>query len=95
MIRTQIYLPEYEYRKLKEKAKVADKTFAQVVREFIRVGLNQEESKTFKKKKTKLKPKMSGAEYLLEMAREAERLGFEGPPDSSVTVDEVLYGLKK
>lgn len=89
-MRTQIYLPEYEYKRLKDRAKVQDKTFAQVIRDLLRLGLSEE-----KRQRETKKPKASGAQYLLQMAKEAERLGFEGPRDMSTTVDEVIYGLKK
>lgn len=91
MLRTQIYLPEYEYKKLREKAKNANKTFAQVVRELLSLGLEKEvETKRHNEKKKRL----SAGELLLLMAEEAERLGFEGPKDGSLTIDEVVYGLK-
>lgn len=93
MLRTQIYLPEYEYKKLREKARVSNKTFAQTVRELLQLGIEREEEKA--KKRNNQKVKKSGARFLLGMAREAERLGFEGPPDSSVTIDQTLYGFKK
>lgn len=93
MLRTQIYLPKYDYKKLKERAQKEEKTLAQVVRELIKLGLERAEKAKLAKKNSK--PQKTGADFLLEMAKEAERLGFEGSSDSSVTVDEVLYGLKK
>lgn len=78
---------------LKEKAKNANKTLAQVVRELLKLGAEKEKEDQSSKKKDK--KKMSAGEFLLSLAEEAERRGFEGPPDMSVTIDETLYGLKK
>lgn len=92
MLRTQIYLPEYEYKKLKEKARAQEKTFAEVVRELLRRGMEKESAEEGKQRKKK---KLSGGEFLLSLAKEAERLKLGGAKNASTTVDEVVYGFKK
>lgn len=94
MLRTQIYLPEYEYKRLKLKAKSVNKTFAEVVRDLLRLGFAKEEEEKVLSQKRK-NYKKTGAQFLLQLARDAKRLGFKGSRDASVTIDQVVYDLEK
>lgn len=91
-MRTQIYLPDYKYRMLREKARSADKTFAQTVRELLDLGLEKEKEKVKFLKKRK---KLSAGEFLLTLAKKGEELGVDAGSDASVTIDETVYGFKR
>ncbi len=92
MLRTQIYLPEYKYKRLKEKAKSANKTLAQTVRELLDLGLEREEEQVKLGKKRK---KLSAGEFLLTLAKRGQELGVDAGSDASVTIDETIYGFKR
>lgn len=92
MLRTQIYLPEYEYKRLKAKARREEKTLAQTVRELLRIGFEKEKET---KRTGANKKKLSGGEFLLSLARLGDKLNVDLGSDASLTIDEVVYGLKK
>ena len=43
----------------------------------------------------KNKVELSAGEYLLEMAKEAKKLGFKGPKDLATNIDKYLYGSEQ
>lgn len=88
MIRTQIYLPEELHEALKEKAREEKTTMAQVIRKSLEKNIKQK-----KTNKTKAK-QMKGAEFLLWLAKTAEKERWHGPKDLSINADRYLYGDK-
>ncbi|OGK23643.1 hypothetical protein A3A46_02205 [Candidatus Roizmanbacteria bacterium RIFCSPLOWO2_01_FULL_37_13] len=93
MIRTQIYLPENQTEKLKELAYKQHISVSEVVRRTIDEKIIKTKP-SVKQKKTIKKYKNAG-EWLLSMARDAERRGFKGPKDLASNVDKYLYGGKQ
>jgi ribosomal protein S16 len=91
MVRTQVYLPESQKRRLKRRAIQKGVTFSETVRELIDKSFELEKEKE-KEKATEGSKSKNGAELLLEIARDAEKYGFSGPTDGSVNHDKYIYG---
>ncbi len=86
MIRTQIYLTPKQHSLLKKKAHEENATLSESIRKILDKDL-------FEKEETK--KKQNAGNWLLSMAKEAERLGASGPSDLASNVDAYLYGNKK
>jgi len=88
MARTQVYFEPEVLDYLKQEAARKNKTLAYIIRTKV-----EAQTPVIKKiKKAKKTKKMSGADFLLKMAKEAEELGFEGPKDLASNMDKYLYG---
>lgn len=87
MIRTQVYLPQYQIKFLKDLALTNETTMSEELRKSLD-AIRRVKSKPQKKNKVEL----SAGEYLLEMAKEARKLGFKGPKDLATNIDKYLYG---
>ena len=81
MVRTQIYLPEEQYKELIQIARRQDKPMAEIIRTYIKIGLKREE--TIDK---------SGREVMLSLIGIAKG---KGPKDLSINHDHYLYGGPK
>lgn len=81
MIRTQIYLPEKQYKELIQIAKRENTSMAQVIRLYIKTGLRKEETVD-----------KSGREVMLSLIGIAKG---KGPKDLSTNLDHYLYGGPK
>lgn len=84
MHRTQVYFPEEVLEILRQEAEEKNTTLAHVIRKKI--------EKTMPKLKKKKKKYKNAGDLLLEMAKEAERLGASGPKDLATDPDKYLYG---
>lgn len=91
MIRTQIYLPENQIARLKQLAYQEDISVSEIIRRTIKEKFTLKIKKSRVTKKRKYK---NAGEWLLSMAKEAERKGFKGPKDLASNVDKYLYGGK-
>ena len=91
MVRTQIYLPEDQIARLKQLAYQEDISLSEVIRRAIKEKITLKNKKSQVRKERKYK---SAGEWLLSMAKEAERKGFKGPKDLASHVDKYLYGKK-
>ena len=80
MIRTQIYLPEPLYTRIKLQARAKGQPAAQLIREQLEQSFPD----------SKLQPKKD--KNLAELAQELNITG--GPPDLSRRIDDYLYGDK-
>lgn len=81
MVRTQIYLPEEQYKRLNQIAKRENISMAQVIRIYIKTGLRKEEVVD-----------KSGREAILSLIG----IGTgKGPKDLSTNHDYYLYGGPK
>jgi predicted transcriptional regulator len=80
--RTQIYLPSTLKRKLKQTAEARNRTFSDIVREFLEEQVDE---------KARQKNKVNPWSNLLRAAREAEEKGYRGPSDLSTNHDYYLY----
>lgn len=86
MKRTQIYFPYHQLRLLKKKAYEEEASLSEIIRRLIQKAL---EEKSFPLKKAK-KQENSG-DWLLSLAKEAEKLKIKGPKDLSSSIDKYLY----
>ncbi len=90
MIRTQLYLPDSQYKELKQIAAAQEKTFAAVIREMIDDGLQ-----TTRRKDVKKKPG-SAVKELLKSLKKIEQWKEEGfVRKGSTEVDDYLYGKRR
>jgi len=80
MIRTQVYLPEPLYTRIKLQARAKGQPAAQLIREQLEQSFPD----------SKLQPKKD--KNLAELAQELNITG--GPPDLSRRIDDYLYGDK-
>lgn len=81
MIRTQIYIPEEEHKKLLRIAQDKKIPMAKIVRDFISDGLQKERQKDYSGKRT---------------LKILSTLGLSGgPKDLSKNIDHYLYGAPK
>ena len=80
--RTQIYLPTGLKRQLKRAAETADRTFSDVVREYLEAHV---------KKETQKRESVNPWNNLLRAAQEAKEKGYRGPADLSTNHDYYLY----
>ena len=87
MIRTQVYLPQTQIKFLKDLARANETTMSEELRKSLDT-IRRVKPKPRKKNKVEL----SAGEYLLEMAKEARKLGFKGPKDLATNLDKYLYG---
>ena len=78
MICKQVYLTEDLNRRLTVAAKQLQKSEAQVLRDILDAGLRQQQE-------------TAGA-ALLRLAALGQALGIQGPPDTSMKIDDYLYG---
>lgn len=81
MIRTQIYLTPKQHSSLKKKANLENSTVSEQIRKIIEADM--EDNK---------KQRINTGEWLLSMAKKAEKMGFSGPKDLSSNIDKYLYG---
>ena len=86
MKRTQIYMTPQQHKLLQQKAHEEGTSVSHIIRKAIEKEVEKKEQK---------KKKVNPGKWLLEMAEEAERRGFHGPPDLATNMDEYLYGDKK
>lgn len=86
MTRTQLYLPESQYRELKQLAALRKQTFAQLTREIIEEKLKEIQQK---ESLTKGKNKISA---WLSSLKKIEKLKGGVMRDGSIKHDEYLYG---
>jgi len=77
MIRTQIYLPEPLYTKIKLQARAKGQPAAQLIREQLERGFPGSQGQQKKDK---------------NLAELAEELNIRGPSDLSRRIDDYLYG---
>ncbi len=85
MARTQVYFEPEVLDYLRQEAIRKKTTLAQIIRTKVIANMPAVRKKTVRKK-------MTGADFLLKMAKDAERLGFKGPKDLASNVDKYLYG---
>ena len=94
--RTQILLDSETKRDLIYLSELTDRSMSDLVREFVAEKVKVEKKKVSLKKGKK---QTSGAQALLKLAQEAEKVdkkyGYEGPTDWSINHDHYLYGLPK
>ncbi|MDO8498044.1 MAG: ribbon-helix-helix protein, CopG family [bacterium] len=81
MVRTQIYLPEEQYRELIQIARRQDKPMAEIIRTYIKIGLKKEETVD-----------KSGREIMKALSTLKIK---GGPRDLSTNLDHYLYGGPK
>lgn len=84
MIRTQLYLPEELYTRLKLMAKREKKPTAQLIREKLHAGILRDEKK-----------QPTAGEALLGLAELGKKLNIHLEPDFSSKIDDYLYGEEK
>jgi hypothetical protein len=86
MIRTQIYLPQQQHDHLKALALKKRTSMSSVVRQLIdeKIGPNVQAGN--------INEKIGPGQWLLNQAKQAEKMGFQGPSDLASKVDEYLYG---
>lgn len=84
MKRTQIYLTDFDHKKIKEYSNQNKLSFSGGIRELVAMSLRD--------KPYKLKKKTSFGQELLESRK---RFSFNGPKDLSTTIDDYLYRGKK
>lgn len=81
MLKTYLYVPEQLDREVEKVAKLNNTSKAQVLREVIQEGLN-----------VIRKQRSGGAEVLLKIAELGKKYNLKGPKDSSVRMNELLWG---
>lgn len=64
---------------------------SEVLRELVDRGMEQRK-KEKEEAKQKRAPKKTAGEFLLDMARDAKKYGFSGPPDLARNHDKYIYG---
>jgi hypothetical protein len=81
MIRTQLYLPEETHQKLQKLASQRKEPMAQLIREYVEVGLEQDKVATG-----------GNAHLLLQLAKKAQEAGWtgKGPADLSINHDQYV-----
>jgi len=94
--RTQLMLDEETKNDLLYLSQMTNRSMSELVRSFVAEKVKKEKKKVSQKSRTS---KMSGAEALLALVKEAEEIdrkyGYEGPTDASINHDYYLYGLPK
>jgi hypothetical protein len=86
MIRTQIYFPEQQHDRLKALALKRRTSLSDVVRQLV-----DEKIDTKARATNKTHSPTSAGTWLLNQARLAEKMSFQGPSDLASNVDEYLY----
>ncbi len=87
MVRMQLYLPQQQHDRLKALALKQRKSMSSVVRQLVDEKTDPDVLTFTNKPK-----KMSTGQWLLNQAKLAESMGFQGPKDLASKVDEYLYG---
>ena len=86
MLRTQIYLPASQLKRLKKTAWEQNSSVSEVIRDTLEEKF---ETKTSKKMKND-----NVGDWLLSLEKEVRKLKVSGPKDLSKNVDKYLYGGK-
>lgn len=93
LTRMQILFDEETKRDLISLSEIKNQSISKLVRDFVAPKIKEE------KKKARSIKKISGAEALLKMAEEAEKIDKKyessGPTDVSANIDHYLYGRPK
>ena len=81
LVRTQIYLPVKLKQAIKSQAKLRNRSFSDLLRDFLEACLEEQQKK-----------QGDGALSLARMAKRAEEEGANGPSDLAINHDYYLYG---
>lgn len=81
MLKTYLYIPEHLDQKIKYNAKTQNKSKAEIMRQALENGLQK-----FKNQGN------AGVEVLFKLAKLGKKYKLQGPKDSSIKMDEYLWG---
>ena len=81
MLKTYLYIPDYLEKRINHTARFQNKSKAEVMRQALERGL-----KKFKSQGN------AGVEVLFKLAELGKKYKLKGPKDSSVRMDEYLWG---
>lgn len=81
MLRTYLYVPEHLQEKINHTAKSQNKSKAEVMRQALEKGITQVSQEG-----------TASAEVLLKLAELGKQQNLKGPKDSSVRMDDLLWG---
>lgn len=84
VLKTYLYIPDELDKKIKQAAKLQQKSKAEVIRQAIQDGLEEAE-----------KQRSAGIEVLFKIAELAKKHNVKGPRDAAVNHDYYLWGLPK
>lgn len=87
MMRTQIYIPQNQLKFLKKIAWQDDISLSETIRRIIDKQLINQSKST--------KSEKNIGNWLLSLAKRAEKLKIKGPPDLASNLDQYLYGGSK
>lgn len=81
MLRTYLYIPEHLQEKISHTAKNLNKSKAEVIRQALEKGIAQVSQQG-----------TASAQVLLKLAELGKQQNLKGPKNSSVRMDELLWG---
>ena len=81
MLKTYLYIPEPLYKKINLTAKAQNKSKAEVIRQALEKGIN-----------AVIQQGTASAQILMKLADLGSQFRLRGPRDSSVRMDELLWG---
>lgn len=81
MLRTYLYIPEHLQEKINHTAKNQNKSKAEVIRQALEKGIAQVSQQG-----------TASAQVLLKLAELGKQQNLKGPKNSSVRMDELLWG---